>query len=364
MKPDSLNSATFIGGSPRSGTTLMHALLDGHPDLLVFPEEYLYLQPRQIPGEQTPSIPEALFKDKVVLRLQGKKNFLDELHEENRAYRFDYQRFEEGVNHYFRQARAQGDEDALKVLALEAILSGFSRSVGKEHYSRWVVKHPLYELHWKQLFSDFPNAKLLYMIRDPRDVILSRAIKKSRKHYLQQGGTLAEWKSKPVDLRPSMRFLQEWERSMLAYHEIRKAFPEHIRGVRYEDLVSCPQEIMAAVADFSGIAWNACLIVPTFLGLPWKGSSMQDISFSGVKPSAGRKKHAFSSTQLWQIDAWLAATMAADPGRYTPSALLKKTDILALVSRIPGESLQGFLGHRVRMIANRWAACHSDCCRP
>ena len=33
----------FLGGYPKSGTTLLCALLDEHPDLLVFPEETRYL---------------------------------------------------------------------------------------------------------------------------------------------------------------------------------------------------------------------------------------------------------------------------------------------------------------------------------
>ena len=78
------DGATFIAGSPRSGTTLMTALLDGHSDLLVFPEEYLYLQPSRMPDESTQNVLDTVFKQKVLLRLQGKENFLDELHEESR----------------------------------------------------------------------------------------------------------------------------------------------------------------------------------------------------------------------------------------------------------------------------------------
>jgi hypothetical protein len=34
----------FIGGAPRSGTTLLSNLLDGHPEVLVFPKEHSTLE--------------------------------------------------------------------------------------------------------------------------------------------------------------------------------------------------------------------------------------------------------------------------------------------------------------------------------
>src|SRR5215469_2339379 len=36
----------FIGGCPKSGTTLVMSLLDSHPELVVLPEETSYLEDR------------------------------------------------------------------------------------------------------------------------------------------------------------------------------------------------------------------------------------------------------------------------------------------------------------------------------
>ncbi len=36
----------FIGGAPKSGTTLLMSLLDNHPQLVVLPEETSYLEDR------------------------------------------------------------------------------------------------------------------------------------------------------------------------------------------------------------------------------------------------------------------------------------------------------------------------------
>ena len=184
--------ATFIAGSPRSGTTLMTALLDGHPDLLVFPEEYLYAQPCRMPGEGTEDIVNAVFKEKVLLRLQGKANFLDELHDESRNYdAFDYRCFEDSVNERFRKLVRQKPATAEKSFAALALLGfdGWFRTYCRQRaVDPLGSKTPQLRAVVEPAFFRFSAAKMIYMIRDPREVILSRTIKRSKKRHLKKGG--------------------------------------------------------------------------------------------------------------------------------------------------------------------------------
>jgi len=349
--------ATFIAGSPRSGTTLMTSLLDDHPELLVFPEEYLHARPRNIPGEGTRSVLDALFKDKVLLRLKGKKSFLNDILGEDRKYDdFDYHRFEDAVNEYFRLLLENRDETvrmSVTTLAFISLIYGYGHATGKETYSRWVVKHPHYELHWQQLFNDFPDAKMIYMVRDPRDVILSRTLKRNKKRYLKRGGNVATWKSEKASLRPSIGFLKGWERSMIAFLRINETVPEHVLLIRYDDLVSAPRDVMGEVAEFLGVPWQESLVTPSFLGTLWKGNSMQERTFHGVSSSEGRKKHKLPPHHLWQIEAWLGDVMVRQPSAYDPLRLREGIDVKALVSWLRGEGVLDFLRNRLRMIANQ-----------
>lgn len=357
MIKDIGDRATFIAGCPRSGRTLMTALLDDHPDLLVFPEEYLYVEPRETPGEGIRDMLRALFKEKVILRLQGKKSFLDELHPEHRKYDgFDYHRFEYAANECFRLLLEKKKETARMSamgLALISLMYGFERATGKGRYSRWVVKHPHYELHWQRLFSDFPDARVLYMVRDPRDVILSRTLKRNKKRYLKRGGNAATWKSEKGSLRPSVRFLKEWERSVMQSLRIGEAFPGRILQVRYEDLVSAPRDVMGDVVEFLGVPWQESLVTPSFLGTLWKGNSMQGRTFQGVSNSEGRRKYRFSPHHLWQIEAWLGGVMVMQPGNYVPSGIAKRIDMKALLSWLGGEGVVDFFLNRLRMVSNQ-----------
>jgi len=349
--------ATFIAGSPRSGTTLMTSLLDDHPELLVFPEEYLYVRPRNTPGEGTRSVLDALFKDKVLLRLKGKKSILNDILGEDRKYDdFDYHRFDDAVNECFQLLLDNKDETvgmSVTTLAFISLIYGYGHATGKETCSRWVVKHPHYELHWQQLFNDFPDAKMLYMVRDPRDVILSRTLKRNKKRYLKRGGNVATWKSEKASLRPSIGFLKGWEMSMNAFLQINEAVPGHVLLIRYDDLVSAPRDVMGEVSEFLGVPWQESLLTPSFLGTIWKGNSMQERTFHGVSSLEGRKKHKLPLHHLWQIEAWLGDVMVRQPGAYDPLRLREGIDVKALVSWLRGEGILAFWRNRLRMLANQ-----------
>jgi hypothetical protein len=351
------SGATFIAGSPRSGTTLMTALLDGHPELLVFPEEYLYVQPRKIPAKGNRHVLASLFKEKVLLRLKGEKSFLDELHTEQRKYDdLDYHRFEDEVHKCFRilsEKENKTDGMSMATLAFISLIYGYRIAIGKERYSRWVVKHPNYEFHWQRLLNDFPEAKVIYMIRDPREVILSRTLKRNKKRFLKRGGNVAIWKSENSSFRPSVRFLKEWERSVMESIRISEIVSGQILRVRYEDLVAAPRDIMRKVSEFMGVPWQESLVIPSFLGMLWKGDSMQERTFQGIGSSERRKKYKFPSHHLWQIEAWLGDVMIKEPGEYVRSELLERLDMKGLLSRLRGEGFTDFLRNRRRMLSNQ-----------
>lgn len=346
----------FISGSPRSGTTLITSLLDGHNELMVFPEEYLYCEPQHDLNLQNLPVLKAMFKEKVLLRLQGKNSFLDSMHEEGRDYDgFDYNGFEHEVDEHFQ--RLFNRENAtftsfVPALALIALFFGFARVTGKDQQVRGVIKNPRYELYWQQIIKDFPNAKIIYMVRNPHDVILSRTIKNNKKEHLRQGGSPSGWKEKSITLRPSASFLSAWERSIMAYRSAKSAIPSQILRVRYEDLVSSPQNVMQEVAEFLGITWSENLLAPSFLGNPWQGGSMHGHSFNKINKSKQTKNHEFLPHQLWQIDAWLGNLIVEEPGRYTLSERLGKIDGRALLSWLKEEGVVAFVLNRARMFSN------------
>ena len=232
-------------------------------------------------------------------------------------------------------------------------MHGYARATGKEKFARWIIKHPLYELHWETLFADFSDAKMIYMVRDPREVILSRTIKQNKKRHLKHGGSVTQWKAGNITLRPSIRFLKEWERSVASDLLISETFSDQIISVRYEDLIASPRESMRRVSSFLGMPWNESLVTPSFIGIPWKGSSMQGRLFDGINRAKAPRRHELPSHYLWQIDAWLGTVLVSKPGEYVLSELLDRIDIKALVSWLRGEGVMDFFRNRFRMVSNQ-----------
>lgn len=74
---DYLNHAVFVVGSGRSGTTLIQSLLDGHPQLLVWPEEYGYytIWNDYFPNSQKGDRYQGQVLRKCLLRGSGAKDF-------------------------------------------------------------------------------------------------------------------------------------------------------------------------------------------------------------------------------------------------------------------------------------------------
>jgi hypothetical protein len=353
------DSATFVTGCGRSGTTLMLALLDNHPELLAFPEECIHLHfSEEILGEDGNTL-DFLFRDTTLIRLQGDANRPGKYLDQRNYNSFDYSFFKEEVDKRFKKFREKkSDKMFLPALALLSLIDGYGTAIGAGQYSRWVVKHPKYELYWPQLFNDFPKAKVIFMLRDPREQILSKMLLSSAKRESQQRGGVEKWSPEMRNLRPPINYLKKWERSVIEFSKIRQAFSKQILLVRFEDLLSNTEWVMQEISDFLNLSWHENLLNPTFLGMPWKGNSSQQRNYKGVNSSKSKKKYKLSPHHLWQIEAWMGQTMSEQPARYLPSGVLEKLDVKALISRLPGENILTFFRNRYRMMLNRHQFLH------
>src|SRR6266849_9098939 len=168
--------ACFIAGQAKSGTTLMVALLDNHPELLVLPEETAYFPtvltkygPRgrraQFDYLTKQSLSNVLFGGPCKW---GKRNYS--------AFRREkfLQTFERAA---FDPANAQEDLLVLMVKAYAATLERPLDTIG-----RWVEKTPANRNHIPAILARFPHAKILVTVRDPRAILAAQlALEKTRK---------------------------------------------------------------------------------------------------------------------------------------------------------------------------------------
>jgi tetratricopeptide (TPR) repeat protein len=193
-------SHVFLMGFPRSGTTLLEQVLASHPDVATLDErtamvdaEVEYLQP----GDG-----------------------LDRLARIDAA---DLKLFRDA---YWGRIKAFGLDVRGKV---------------------FIDKFPLATMKLPLIAKLFPNARILFALRDPRDVALS---------CFRRGFGMNASMYQFTTLEGTARFYDAVMRLGLA---CRAAAPLELREVRYEALVEDFDAQARAVADFIGLEWSESL---------------------------------------------------------------------------------------------------------
>jgi Sulfotransferase family len=253
--------ACFAAGQAKSGTTLLMALLDGHPQLLVLPEETAYF-------------PTAVNK----YERRGRRAQFEYLTEESLSRilfggpaeweRVDYEHFPMAEFRERFERAAFGPANAGKDL-LVIMMETYAETlgVGLDSIARWVEKTPANRRFIPQILQRFPRAKLLLTLRDPRAILAAQiALEKTRRtrefsvyycasHWLQAARLAL--RAEAGDL-PAL-------------------------NTRYEDLVSEPAAAMERVCRFLEISFEREIVLrPTKLGKLWRGNSATEREFSVI----------------------------------------------------------------------------------
>ena len=251
--------ACFIAGQAKSGTTLLVALLDNHPELLVLPEETAYF-----PTVLTKYAPRGRRAQFDYLTKQSLSNVLfgGPCKWGKRSYAsFPREKFLETFE------RAAFDPVNAREDLLVLMVKAYAEALGcpLDTIQRWVEKTPANRNHIPAILGRFPQAKILITMRDPRAILAAQiALEKTRKtgrfsiYYV-----IAHWR---VAARLAMR-VRNGEVPGLV--------------VPYEQLVREPGSMMEKVCAYLEIAFDpATVLTPTKVGQFWKGNSAARIGRS------------------------------------------------------------------------------------
>lgn len=190
----------FIGGMPRSGTTLMRAMLDAHPEVRC--------------GEET----------RVIPRLLG--------------IRTNWERSEVERTR-LQEAGISGDvlDSAVSAFLLEIIAHHGEAAKYLCNKDPFTLKSSVYLQHL------FPNAKFLFMIRDGRATVHS---------IISRKVTITGF-----DLKSYRQCLEKWNTAMeVMYSQCLRVGADKCMPVYYEQLVLQPELWMRRITKFLHIPWN------------------------------------------------------------------------------------------------------------
>lgn len=204
-----INHPVYIAGIERSGTSLMYALLATHPNIAMTRRTNLWTHFYGQYGdlsldENLDRCLEMMFVYKRIVKLEPDP-------ERIRA------EFLKGQRTYSR--------------LFNIIESHHAERMGKP---RWGDKSLHTERYAAEIFRNYPEARILHMMRDPRD---------------RYASARSRWK---VDRGGVGAATAIW---LSSYHLAMKnsaAYPEQYRIIRYETLTSAPEETLREICEFIG----------------------------------------------------------------------------------------------------------------
>lgn len=224
---DTLNERPiFVVGAPRSGTTLLRYILCSHPHIYIPPESNFI--PRFF-NKQPETQLQPLEAKRIYQEILGYRVFFKDWHTEKP----DPETFISNL------------PDLYPRTILTALYKMYSQQYSSE---RWGDKSPIYTEHLALLSQIFPSAQIIHIIRDGRDVALSmlRSYRGSKFFYIDVCYAAHSWKRRVRQARSYGKTL-----GIDRYHEI-----------RYEELVANPTEVLSAICNFLGEAYEPSMAEP------------------------------------------------------------------------------------------------------
>lgn len=203
----------YIGGLDRCGKTTMRAFLVSHPSIAI-----------PAVGSNMWTYFYGQYGD-----LSRRENFERCL---KALLHYKHVRFLQPDPDRIRQEFWQGPPTYARLFAL--FLIHFAEREGKP---RWGAQTGLIERYAPNLFTAYPGLKIIHMVRDPRD---------------RYEASLARW---PEGKGRAGGATARWLYSMRLAEQHRKRYPQQYKIVRFESLISQPEETLRDVCAFLGEAF-------------------------------------------------------------------------------------------------------------
>lgn len=269
-----LENPVFICGHRKTGTTMMINLLDGNREFVTYPDDsgYFYLYyPRfatdaYTDEEKIERLCQAILTDNIATvfdKIQCSKEERAELDAKATHCR-----------QLVRKTKMNniGGGDMLR-LFIESFRQSFYPDISAP--KGWIEKTTSTEIYALDMLEEFPQAKFVHIIRDPRDnwASLSSGWEKRYQHFNDEINRLKQSMIERGRLGMEM-----------AVANSQAIGPKQYKIVRFEDLVTDPQTVMKEITAFIGLTYSDDILRTSTLRHTWDGNNFDGLKFT--KPSA------------------------------------------------------------------------------
>lgn len=217
MTAATLHPFPFVVGSGRSGTTLLRAMLDSHPELAIPPESHFIVPLARSYGKDGDgAFPTAAF--------------LEDLFPNEFFAKWDLP--EERVRRAFKRSEPASFSDAIRGL--------YACYAAHQRKPRYGDKTPAYVKNLYRLGDLFPEARFIHIVRDGRDVALS---------YLS------------LYMNDVGRAARKWKKMVQGGREAGATLGSgRYREVLYEDLIGDPEEVLRPLCSFIDLDFDLVML--------------------------------------------------------------------------------------------------------
>lgn len=160
-----INNPIFLCGHRKTGTTMLLALLDNHPELLTYPADsgffYAYY-PRSESEKWSRSKKIDVINSFCIQNLD--KEIKDLQRKDSQELNFSIPKFRKDFTTIANKTKLT-PKDALK-----SLIKAFSKNVetGNSQIKHWVEKTTSTEIYATEIIKWFPQAKFIHLVRDPK----------------------------------------------------------------------------------------------------------------------------------------------------------------------------------------------------
>jgi hypothetical protein len=225
----SQSPAIFIGGCGRSGTTLLRVILGRHSQLWSAPELNVHANTLEALYRRFPFLPKKtylLYDERVIEELASKFKTDD------------------------KEIKKIRDSSSSLPHFIETLFNALTLRAGKK---RWIEKTPKNVTILDFLFTYFPRAVFVHVIRDGRDVAAS--LRNHPRFFIVNKVAVPSGINRPIE-----QSIGRWISDVRTGRNF-KNHPRYLE-VRYEDLATRPEEAVANLLPKLGLSLEPGLLVP------------------------------------------------------------------------------------------------------
>ena len=278
----------------RSGGSMMAQLLDGHPQLLVHPFEIHIGSPQKWDWpsftlqESPPDWFAFLYEKKLewfvangYAKQGGNKFAANEIF----PFGFSLQKLRSRFLAHCAEKKPIRTQRQILDAYFQAFFEAWEnhQPTGRERYvGGFTPRVAMYEPCVNRFFADYPDGKLISLVRDPCSWYASTV-----RHNSGHGNARLA--------------IGEWLTCMQRIAGL--ADRRNVLVLIYEDVLRAPEASMRRVADFIGIDFDPVLLTPTFLSQPVRPNSSFDVETYGINPEMIDRRNSLPAELTRAIEA-------------------------------------------------------------